>query len=111
MVNDQTGKASVGYVHSVGQIDLDKLNKTAADYGYQHVDGHFWKWIVGPVNFEQFNDLNQARVTFLEKAADVQKHKRAEEIRVKLVETYGSETAVNDLFNSALPVANTTEQE
>ncbi len=111
VVNDKTGKASIAYVHSTGPIDLDKLNKVASDYSYQHADGHFWKWIVGPVNFEQFNDLNEARVTFLEKAAEVQKNKRAEETRIKLVETYGSETAVNDLFNSAFPVTKTTEQE
>lgn len=103
VVNDVTGKVSIAYVHAVVGIDLDKLNAVAATFGYQHADGHFWKWIVSPVNFDQYNDLNKARETFLAKAANVESTKRANEMRQQLVELYGSASAVNDLFDSVLP--------
>lgn len=104
VVNDRTGKVSVGYVHAVVPIDLDKLNAVAMQYGHQHADGFFWKWIVAPVDFTKYNDLNKAREAFLDRAVSIEGNKRAKEMREKLAETYGSASAVDELFDSVLTV-------
>lgn len=111
VVNDRTGKVSVAYVHSVTGIDLDKLNEVASSYGYQHTDGHFWKWIVSAVNFEKYNDLNKSRDTFLDKAVGIESTKRATQMRNELVEFYGSASTVDDLFSSVLPGVEPKEAE